>query len=188
MFERSYLIKPFFMLFVAMLPMLITGCALSAYAGQSAYARQSGSMVPVSSNLGGFSVMMPANPQYTTRPIKTVSGHWVTQHVYSVESPDGRYAYFVAYNDYPYALDGEALNRACQGQADGMRGRIMRQENVSISGYSGRVVRIEGNDFIGVSQVVIVGRRLYQVMFVMPKNANVPSEASRFLNSFEIRA
>lgn len=171
--------KPFFVLFVALLPLVATSGALSTYA-------QSASMVPVSSVTGGFSVMMPEYPQYATRPITTVSGHQVTQHLYSVTSPDGRFAYFVAYNDYPFALGADGLNRVCAGQAEGMKGLITRQEDITVSGYRGRMVRIEGNDFVSVSKSIIVGRRLYQVIFVMAIDSTVPPEAARFLNSFRI--
>ena len=189
MFKRIDFRKPLFVLFVAILPLFATSFALSARAGQSAYARQAATLTPVSSRAGAFSVMMPGPARYESRPITTVSGHQVTQHVYSTSAADGRYFYSVAYNDYPYALDADALNRVCAGQAEGMKGRIVRQEAITVSGYSGRMLRIEGNGFIAVSQAVIVGRRLYQVMFVMPSGSTTaPPEAKDFLVSFRITA
>lgn len=186
MLKRVQPIKRFFVLSVAILPLLLTG-------GLQAATLTSGraTMMAFASRVGAFSVLMPGQPQYSSRRIDTPFGP-TTLHKFNVETDGGNYAYIVMYADYPSPMSrvdkSSLLADVCVKGAAGVAGRVMSGKNVSINGYPGRVVRTESDKFTFLHMVCLAGQRLYQVIFAMPKGYEFPANVRSYYDSFTITA
>jgi len=186
MLKRAQTIKRFFVLSVAILPLLLTSGLQAATLTSSRAA-----MTPFASRVGAFSVLMPGQPQYSSKGIDTPFGP-TTLHKFNAETDGGNYAYIVMYADYPGSMSRvdktSFLADVCVKGATGVEGRVMTGKNISINGYPGRVVRTESNKFTFLHMVCLAGQRLYQVIFAMPKGYEFPANVRSFYDSFTIRA
>ena len=160
------------------------------YAPQNRYAAQNNYMVPVSSRVGGFYALMPGEAKYTSKPVRLNDGSSVTAHQFSYETADGKFAYIVMYNDFARDVVRGNLdsffNRVAKGGAEGVKGRVVKMTATTQNGYPARLVKIESDKYIAFNKAILAGKRLYQVAFVMPKNASVPDAAVKFFNSLRI--
>ncbi len=165
--------------------MAIVTATLSTAAAQNSY------LVPVSSRAGAFSALMPGAAQYSSKPVTIKDGSTVTLHQFSHETADRRFAYIVMYSDYANGiatggnLDG-FFQEVAQGGAKGINGQILKIMTRTQNGYPARLVKYENSDYTFYNQMILAGRRFYQVIFVMPKGASVPDAAERFYESFRI--
>lgn len=175
---------------MAMIGMNLATTTAQNYAPQNRYAAQNNYMVPVSSRVGGFYVLMPGEAKYTSKPVRLNDGSSVTAHHFTYETADGKFAYTVAYNDF--ARDairgnmGSFFNRVAKGGAEGVKGRVVKVTATTQNGYPARLVKIETDKYIAFNKAILAGKRLYQVVFIMPKNASIPDAAVKFFNSLRI--
>lgn len=184
MLKKAQTIKRFFVLSMAILPLLLTSGLQAATLTSSRAA-----MMPFASRAGAFSVSMPGQPQYSNKGIDTPYGA-TTLHRFSVETDGGNYAYLVMYADYPGNMSRidktSFLTDVCKNGAAGVEGRVISGKNISINGYPGRVVKTENEKYTFLHMVCLAGQRLYQVIFVMPKGGEFPAEVRGFYDSFRI--
>lgn len=186
MLNRTQTIKRFFVLSVAILPLLLTSGLQAATLASSRAA-----MMSFASRAGAFSVLMPGQPQYSSQRIDTPFGP-TTLHKFNVTTDGGNYAYIVMYADYPSTMSRvdktSLLTNVCVKGAAGVEGRVVTGKNISINGYPGRVVRTESDKFTFLHLVCLAGQRLYQVIFAMPKGYEFPANVRRYYDSFMITA
>jgi hypothetical protein len=170
-----------------MMAMLLTALFLLPGAGgQMAMGQGSGiSMMTLTSRLGGFTVLMPGRPSYQSKPVNTKAGV-LTLHSYNVETHGGDFAYSVMFNDYPAAPTNikSFFDRVRDGATEGKR--LLKEVKLDLNGYPGRGMVIEDDNNKYFVADYLVGMRLYQLIFSMRKDGQLPANAGKFLNSFEL--
>lgn len=140
---------------------------------------------------GGFAVLMPGTPTEQRQTAKTASGS-IDAHMFVVDHGD--VAYMVAYSDYPNTMIQERtpkliLDGARDGAVANAKGRLLNESSVSMNGHPGREVHVEpvGGKVTITARIFLVGRRLYQVMVLMPKEKASSKDVNKFLDSFRIQ-
>ncbi len=143
------------------------------------------------STQGGFAVLLPGTPTEHNRTAKTASGS-IDAHMFLVDHGD--VAYMVAYSDYPDTMLEERtpkliLDGARDGAVAHAKGKLLSESIVSINEHQGREVHIErvGGKVTITARIFLVGRRLYQVMVLMPKDKASSKDVKKFLDSFRIQ-
>jgi hypothetical protein len=135
---------------------------------------------------GAFSVQLPGEPIQKSEDTASGNGP-TTLHTFQVEENRGESFYLVGYSDYQANLDETAsLKGVIDAQVTGIKGTITADKKVALNGHPGRAVTIETGDLVFYSTVYVAGKRLYQVMYGMPKAAAISSGGKKFLDSFEI--
>jgi hypothetical protein len=171
------------LLIAAALPTIAARASASPAVSQPAPAA---GLIPYTSKEGAFSAKLPAEPKTSSEDIDTAIGK-VALHMFTVETNNGNDAYMIEYSDFsvvPSAND--AVDAAINGQVGSFKGKITADKKVTLNGWPGRSVTIEGPDATCYSTAYMAGKRLYQVMFVMMKGETLPSDVSEFLASFQI--
>ena len=145
------------------------------------------------SDEGGFSVLFPAAPRAETQPVNTVAG---TIQMHNHTATGGAFEYAVSYADYPewiaQADPTAALDGAVEGAAANVDGSIASHESIRLSGYPGRDVTIEARqacvEATVRTRIYLVGKRLYMVVVVAPRDQYSESDATAYLDSFRLRS
>ena len=135
--------------------------------------------------LGGhFTVAMPGAAQHTTTPINTNGQFVTTMHTYMMDATNCSYS--VMYGDIASASSnpGSMLEAVRNGNARG--GRVLDDKDFTIDGYPGKAVTIEKDGMMVYNRIVIVGDRVFQVMFAMNKSDEIPASANTFIKSFRL--
>jgi hypothetical protein len=146
----------------------------------------SAAMIQFVNKEGEFSVKLPSEPKASTQEVDTAVGK-VTMHMFTVETNSGATAFMVIYSDYPSALDpATAVDGAITGEVGSFKGKIVADKKVTLNGWPGRTVTIEGADVNCLSSAYMAGNRLYQVMFATSKGEAIPSDGTDFIASFQI--
>jgi hypothetical protein len=148
----------------------------------SSMAAMAQSMITNVSYKGGFSIDAPASLVETTT---VQNGIYI--HLYQTER--NGVAYLVAYNDIPYAGSTSAeFDSASRVALSTFDGRVVDSEDFTFRGYPARVLGGMNGD--GSLQFVYsmyeVNHRFYQVLVMAPTSHDLPSAATRFLNSFDL--
>jgi len=143
-------------------------------------------LIPFVSKEGGFSVKMPGEPKASAEDIDTAVGK-VALHMFTVETNSGNDAYMIEYSDFSIVPDAaSAIDAAINGQVGSFKGKITADKKVTLNGWPGRTVTIEGPEATSLSSAYMAGNRLYQVMFVMVKGETLPPDVSEYFASFLI--
>jgi hypothetical protein len=142
-------------------------------------------MLTITSRAGGFTVQMPGQPVYKSERVETRIGT-LTLHTFSVGTEGGRCSFAVMYNDYPRppANVNDFFNAVKDGTV--ANGRLLREAALSLSGYPGRGMVIEKDGTIFIVNMYLVGARLYQLIFAMPKGGRMPYQVEQFFDSFAL--
>jgi hypothetical protein len=163
---------------------LLLTCFAFLYAQQSAPA----GLTEFISEEGGFSVRMPGKPQETIQQVDSADGP-LEMHRFALDV--GENGYIVLYNDYSDPVTSDEIEKILDAVRDGgakyVSGKVVSEKAVKLKNYSGRSVRIESNEVIYIDNFYLVGQRLYQVIFGMPKGGTMPAEAKEFMESFQIK-
>lgn len=143
-----------------------------------------------SSAEGGFSALFPSTPAEHSQKINTQAGA-IELHLIGAEQ-SGR-EYMVAYNDYPQTLietshPGKVLDGARDGAVGNLRGRLLKETQISLEQYPGRelTIRVPDGGRLMQTRIYIVKNRLYQVGVVTSEEAAGSKETGKFLDSFKL--
>jgi hypothetical protein len=132
---------------------------------------------------GGFSIDAPAPLVETVR-----AQNGIDVHLFQTER--NGVAYLVAYNDLPYAggSTSSEFDSASRVALSTFDGRVLDSEDFTFRGYSARVLGGMNGDrsLQFVYCMYQVNQRFYQVLVMAPTSRDLPSEASRFLKSFDL--
>lgn len=161
---------------------LLLGTSAAAVAGDYSTNSYSDGWVGFAPSGGGFAVSMPGFPHEEVRTIQTQVGPSV---LHSYTYSNDTEAYCVMYNDYPAYGNPEAiLNGVRDGEIGS--GRLITENNLTIAGYPGKRITgvIAGKVF--ASEFFIVGRRLYQVMYMSSSPVQSVIDAPQYLDSFRL--
>jgi hypothetical protein len=127
---------------------------------------------------GGFTALVPGKPRYETR---TLSGGAVTMHLWSVQA--GNSLFGVGYADYP-AADAGILDATRNALVANIQGNLIRESPLLRNGLAGRALVAEAGDTVLRAQLLISGKRLYQLAVLGPRNALSPADVDLFFFSF----
>lgn len=151
------------------------------------YAQQSATVSNYVSEKGGFSVKFPGTPEEKVDKVSSADG---MLDVYSAMVESGGNVYVVLYTDYNDPVTAEEIDKILKAVSDGgvqaINGKVITKKSITLKGNKGISEEIETEEYIHVHNYYLVGQRLYQVIFTMPKGAKKPSEADVFIESFDI--
>lgn len=146
------------------------------------------------SQSGEFSVMTPVQLQETVQTVDTPDGGQIDIHLFSAEARNA--AYMITYATYPEqaiaGLDPQfLLANGRDGAVANAGGTLASDTEISLQGYPGRELRIEGASEQGQalvlhSRMYLVHSRLYQVIVVVPAAQALTADMEGFLASFEL--
>ena len=159
--------------------LLIT--ALFGTLASSLTAMQSSNWVKFAPPGGGFSVMMPREPQELAQT--PVAGF--TSHVYG-EAVDG-VVYVCLYGDYDPSVHlnpEEELAANRDNFLKAVKAALTATKKIELDGRAGLEFSGENAQSTYQSQVYILGNRVFQIAVELPKGAGDAANASRFLKSF----
>jgi hypothetical protein len=135
---------------------------------------------------GAFTVEVPRAPKISEKESKTESGRPFHQTTYLVNDTDVQLIVLVAEHD-------EALsNKSLDDIADAVAGddlTLVSKQTITVDGYEGRLATLTDTDgFRYEFRFLVAGTRLYEVMWVKPKDPTdaQSADALRFSNSFHI--
>ena len=111
-------------------------------------------------------------------------------HSFIVET-DADTAFAVSFNDYPAgtALDPQKLFNGCQASVVGDNGKIVNQQETKFQNYPAREFEFqqgEKADYSGKVRLILVGRRIYNLVTVYLTANPHPSERAKFFDSFAL--
>jgi hypothetical protein len=140
-----------------------------------------------SSESGKFTVKFPGEPQTKVDKVNSADGV-LDMYSFIVESGDN--AYVVLYNDYNDPVTADEIDKIIAAVSEGgvkdASGTVTSKKEIVLKGNKGRAEVIETTDTIHYHNYYLVGQRLYQVIFSMPKGKQKPAEADVFLESFDV--
>jgi hypothetical protein len=146
---------------------------------------------PFKSLEGGFSVQLPGEPKYKAQKLQ---GTDITQHMFLIESKDGKVAHLAAYQ-----VDGNlaglskeqkqvVLTRARDSARETFQGKVLADKAIELAGHPGHEFKISVPNLKAEyrSRVYIVGDRLYQVTILGSREVVDSKEADAYLSSFKL--
>ena len=145
---------------------------------------------PLTSKEGGFSVVMPGNPNDGKRQVKTPAGT-IEVNFYLAEVKD-QGSYVVVFSEFPAAAlqggtDDKRLDNARDGAVASAKGKLKSEKKITLAGHPGRELLIDGEAMTGVrTRIFAVKNRLYQTMAAGSKTFLQAKETNQFLDSFKL--
>jgi hypothetical protein len=147
---------------------------------------------PFTSAEGGFLVMSPAPLTETTEVVKIEIG---SLEMHTFQGENSGFSYLVVYSDYPQGLKtadaAGLLASARDDQVNSLKGKLVSETQVMLSGVQGREIRISAQGEDG-QNVVVRGRlywvptRLYRVLVIAAPERVDEASVSSFLESFKL--
>ncbi len=144
------------------------------------------------SRTGGFQVELPGTPSERVLKVETAAGP-IDTHLFVVDRKD--HVFLVSYNDYPESLLNDdprtVLERARLGAIANVRGSLVSKQDIEVHGHPSQdfefqVSTTEGVTSRGRARLVLVERRLYQLILLGPPETVSSRESDRFLQSFTL--
>ena len=136
---------------------------------------------------GHFSVLVPEIPTDKVETVDSSHGPYTT-HLFIVRDPKN--VYLVGWVDYDPSFN---FNRQSELEANrdnfvkGINATLLNTQSVVLLGFSALEFKAETADRAFWSRVYMVGRRPYQIVVGYPKAEDIPSDASKFVNSFKVK-
>jgi len=143
--------------------------------------------VSFDSEAGNFSALVPQIPEDKVETTDSSHGPYTT-HLFITR--DNTCVYLIGWVDYDPSFN---FNRQAELEANrdnfvkGVTATLISSQSLTLMGYSAIEFKAEAGDRIFWSRVYMVGRRPYQIVVGYPKAGDIPSEASKFINSFKVR-
>lgn len=167
------------------------GLALSLCFGAPAAAQKWEKFAPAG---GDFSVLMPGKPVKTDQEMQTAFGKLVN-HMFLLQS--GEAVYMVSYGDFPEPVSDPAvikrmLDSARDNAIQATSGRLKEEKEIKLGGHTGRELLVVLPAGLTRARAYWVGKRLYQVVVLMPEGKGAAGEKAReetmakFLDSFAL--
>jgi hypothetical protein len=145
-----------------------------------------------SSKEGGFSILMPGEPEQERLKQSTLTGD-VDYVVFMVERGDS--GYMVSFGDMSpqtiaQADTNMALEGAVQGAVNSTNSTLVSKQDITLDGYPGKEFEaqamISGIEVIFKARIYLVQNRLYQILVVGPKDSLSVADIDKFLYSFKL--
>lgn len=137
---------------------------------------------------GRYRVEMPGTPKIERVSINLNSGGTAPMIQAIVEVSDA--AYLAAYTDYaPGTFGKQTPQQTLLNVRDGSvaKHKLSSDRAITVAGFPGREYLIEQADgAILLTRSVLVGNRLYQIIFAYSSGAQQPPGARRFVDSFNV--
>lgn len=138
------------------------------------------------SESGNFSILLPGTPKQSIDTKQTTEFHkfWI--------EADTETSYLVLYNDYSLKVDlrdPEALFDRIQNSVVDKTARLISHKSLELQGYPVRefeYVEVAEPDDSKKVRLILVGRRLYQILAIFPSNDPHSEVRERFFDSFLI--
>jgi TonB family protein len=148
------------------------------------------------SRIPGFAITMPGEPRASTQLLNSRFGK-LTQYIYLLTTETG--GYLVAYFDVPSTLnDPDAIKKALDSGRDNMlaenrRMKLLKEQEINIAGYAGKELLIEHGDMFWRQRGFVAGRRVYQIVLLMPhkvafKSGRPSADPSDFTDFYQMIA
>jgi hypothetical protein len=166
---------------LTLLPMLL---GLALLAGPSA---AQDAWKTVTARDGSFTVEMPAEPEYTTTPVKTGGGRDYTRYNYIAE--EGGRAFVVQTATYPSDVNLSKPKANLQAGLDSAASQMEggKWANVRWTSYQGQPAtdaRAMRPPFEVRNFSVIKGRTIFTLTYAGPPGTAQSADVNRFINSF----
>jgi hypothetical protein len=138
---------------------------------------------------GGYSVLLPSEPQLKSQEETAPDGGKIEQHLAFATDSAGA-GYMVAYfetGDRSFSFD-----KARDGAISRVNGTLLSERDIKLHEYPGREVKLFGSaggvDFFFVVRFYRVEKRVFVIQFIVPKSAgqDVPDKAVGFFDSFQV--
>lgn len=148
-----------------------------------------------SSTEGRFSVLFPGTPNVETQTINA-GGDQLKMYMHSLRTFA---VYGVLYADYPIHVNDanrakQVLDSMVKVAVEEGKAELLNVVDISVGGHPGRLLRerLPGGNILTL-KMILVGSRMYQVIFNMPEVETTPDQrkayeqfASKFLDSFKL--
>lgn len=140
---------------------------------------------------GRYSVLLPSAPTIGTQESATADGEKFTQYKATLEEGNG--VFLIGYFDH---VPGTvfSMDRARDGMVAAVKGTLLNEREISLSGSLGREWKIaasapSGIEFILRARSFDIDKRIYVLQFIVPKledDATALQRATKFFDSFEV--
>lgn len=139
---------------------------------------------------GRYNVLLPQQPKLTTQEATAASGEKFTQYLAQASDPDS--LYWIGYFDYGVNMNF-SLDKARDGAVQNVKGTLIKEEAISLGGYSGRDMKVsakhEGIDLVLRARIYDIGGRVYILQHLFKKLSDSTANAektNRFFDSFKV--
>lgn len=165
---------------------LASAQAAGSAAAPGATASTAGQLVPFQSS-GGFTVLMPPNPQQTDRSEETAGGT-VKVHMAQAAEPTGKPTYVATYTEFPpgaltQSKPKDVLDAIQQSTAQSVGGNVTSSHDLQVAGMPGREFTAQTGDGNVTARVLVGKERVYTLAGTYGQGPP-PDSVQRFLNSF----
>ncbi len=139
------------------------------------------------SDKGGYTVLLPAEPKVTTQQADSAAGP-IEVTMALVEMGD--HAAGASFNDVPQGAQGDPetlLKGGREGAAKNLNGTVVSNKSIKLGDYPGTEFVVDvPNNLVYMARVYLVNDRLYQVMFLAPKDQIDQYDVQGFFESFKL--
>jgi len=139
---------------------------------------------------GRYSISLPAQPKLSTQESATADGQKFPQYMATIRDQDA--IYLVGYFDHvPGTIF--AADRARDGMVAAVKGTLVSERTISLSGYPGRELKVaaksESTDYIILAKFWDTENRVYVLQVVYPKSdegESINTRAAQYFDSFQV--
>jgi|GEM_PF-643709 len=136
---------------------------------------------------GGYTVLLPAEPKVSTQLADTAAGS--VELTMALTEMDN-YAAGVSFNEIPKAAQadpGTLLAGGRDGAAKNLKGTVISDKPIKLGNYAGTEFVVETPaGLLYTARVYIVNDRLYQILFLAPKDQIDQFDVPGFFDSFNL--
>ncbi len=136
---------------------------------------------------GGFTVLLPAQPEVKTQSTATLAG---TVPLTMALTEMKNYAAGVSFNDFPSQVTADpetVLSGGRKGAAQNLKGTVVSEKPVKLGSYPGTEFVVEApNNLIYTARIYVVNDRLYQILFLTSKDQIDQFDVQGFFDSFKL--
>jgi hypothetical protein len=140
---------------------------------------------------GRYTVMLPGKPDVGTQEGTSADGMKLTQYKAGVYNAD--VAYMIGYFDYQPPTTF-TFDKARDGMISAVRGSLVSERTITLSGFPGREMRINAKDESGIdydmrARFYDVNQRIYVLQFIALKSTPLEiadPKAARYFDSFHL--
>lgn len=150
-----------------------------------------GDWVKYTSTVGGYSIMLPSQPEIGTQDAATAEGVKFTQ--YKATVVDGSAVYLIGYFDHVPGTDF-SFDSARDGMVSAVKGTVLSESSITLAANPGLELKIalkdgEGNDYLLRARFYDVDQRVYVLQFIYLKTKEgeaMNAAAAKYFDSFQL--
>ncbi|HEY5884073.1 MAG TPA: hypothetical protein VIT88_05265 [Pyrinomonadaceae bacterium] len=134
-----------------------------------------------------FSISFPSEPKQERTAGRSPLGNG--HHIYSLQTNGGSFLISNSVIEDP-PMKPQDIKRTLDFARDLVamvtNGKLLTDEDISIDGFPGRLVRIQKDKKIWTLRAYLVKQRMYQLMTTEPKAKEANLSVAKFFNSFKL--